>query len=79
MINKRRRAQNRASQATFRVRQQQKTKDLEEKLAQLEQKHRDLSQSYESLQLEHSIAKQGLETLQRSMSFATTAYHWVEE
>jgi AP-1-like transcription factor len=84
MINKRRRSQNRASQAAYRARQQQRMKDLEDKLTQLEQKHQDLSQSYESLQLEHSIAKQELETLQRSTSnhestlLATTAYHWVE-
>jgi predicted nuclease with TOPRIM domain len=85
MISKRRRAQNRASQAAFRGRQQQKTKELNEKLTQLEQKHQDLSQSYESLHLEYSIVKQELETLQRtnsnheSMSLWRTTYHWAGE
>lgn len=85
MINKRRRAQNRASQAAFRARQQQRTKELEEKLTQLEKEHEDLSQSYESLQLQHSITKQELETLQRSnsnqygMPLASTASHWATE
>lgn len=82
IINKRRRAQNRASQAAFRARRQQQTQDLEEKLTQLEQKLQDLSQSYESLQLQHSVVKRELETLQRrnsnheGTSLATTAYHW---
>lgn len=57
MINKRRRAQNRASQAVFRERQQQKVKGLTQKLTQREQNLIDLSQSYESLCLQYSIAK----------------------
>lgn len=80
MIIKRRRAQNRASQAAFRARQLQRTKNLEEYLAELEQKHQDLNQSYESLQLEHSTVKQELEALQtsninhKSISFMTSTY-----
>jgi hypothetical protein len=62
MIDKRRRAQNRASQAAFRKRKQQRMKDLERNLSELEQKHHVLSRSYESLQLECSIAKQELES-----------------
>jgi hypothetical protein len=84
MIDKRRRAQNRASQAAFRKRQQQRMKDLERNLSELEQKHHVLSRSYESLQLECSIVKQELETFhgtnndRKSTSPGRTLYGGIE-
>lgn len=85
IIKKRRRAQNRASQAAFRARQRRKAKDLEEQLTQLEQKHKDLNLAYESLRLEHSTVKQELEKLQRINSDQgnkfdrMTSYSWARE
>lgn len=66
--NKRRRAQNRASQQAFREKRKKHIKELEEGLARLEGQHGDLTQLFESLQFAYTRMKTELETLRRRNS-----------
>jgi AP-1-like factor len=68
MLNKRRRAQNRASQQAFRDRTKKRIRALEEKLAGLQGQHDALTNSYKSLQLDYSTTKQELEDFRRGKS-----------
>lgn len=60
-FQQRRRAQNRASQRAFRDRKEKYTKELGERLQELETKHQNLMQSYETLQAKYESAREKLE------------------
>ncbi|KIN03307.1 hypothetical protein OIDMADRAFT_90849, partial [Oidiodendron maius Zn] len=59
----RRRAQNRASQRAFRRRKEKHTKEVEEKLADLQGRHSELIHLYEALQLEYSAVIKEIQVL----------------
>jgi len=62
-VHSRRRAQNRASQRAFRDRKEKHTKELGQRLEDLELKHQHLMRSYEDLQAKYENAREKLEML----------------